>query len=109
MVRRARVHLVVEVVEHTGHAPRLDVLVVAGGVGPHRGLDGAGVLAEAVALRELGEDRPGLVARDHWRRVCCPRHLSMDFLEKIQAPSSWSDGMRRSVASDASARSSMPR
>ncbi len=60
MVRRPRVHLVVEVVQHPGDAPPLDVLAVALGVRAHRGLHGPGVLAQAIALRELGEQRPGL-------------------------------------------------
>jgi len=60
MVRGARVHLVVEVVQHSGHAPRIGILSVAVGVGAHGGFDGTGVLAEAIALGELGEDRPGV-------------------------------------------------
>src|SRR5436853_6220034 len=99
MMGCARVHLVVEVVEHAGDAPGVRVFVVAAGVGAHRGFDGAGVLAEAVALGELGEDRPGLVAREHWRRVCCTRHLSMDSSENTQTSSSYTEGLRRSVES----------
>src|SRR5712691_1870220 len=109
MVRRARMHLVVEVVEYAGPTPRVQILAVPASVGAHGGFDGAGVFAEAVALRELGENRPGVVARNHCRRVCWLRHLSIDFLENIQAPSSWTEGMRRSVASDASLPSSMAR
>src|SRR5205823_14293520 len=107
--RGARVHLVVEVVEHARHPPRVRILAVLRRVGPHRGLDGAGVLAEAVALGELGEDRPGVLAGDHVRRCCWLRHLSIDFFENTQLPSCWSDGMRRSVASRARVVSSIAR
>src|SRR4030095_14111465 len=103
------VHLVVEIVEHAGQAPLVEVLAVAPGVGAHGRLDGAGVLAEAVALGELGENCPGVIARDHARRVCWLRHLSIDFFENIHAPSSCTQGMRRSVASDVSWPSSMAR
>src|SRR3989449_1549186 len=109
MVRGARVHLVVEVVERARRTPRVWILAVLRRVGAHRGLDGAGVLAEAIALRELGEDRPGELARDHVRRCCWLRHLSIDFFEKTQRPSSWSDGMRRSVARRTRVVSSMAR
>src|SRR5439155_948906 len=110
MVWGARVHLVVEVVERARRSPRVWILAVLRRVGAHRGLDGASVLAEAIALRELGEDRPGELARDHVRRRrCWLRHLSIDFFEKTQRPSSWSDGMRRSVASRTRVVSSMAR
>src|SRR5207248_1896668 len=62
MMRSPGVHLVVEVVEHAGDAPALGVFAEAGGIGPHRGLDRARVLAQAVALGELGQDRPRVVA-----------------------------------------------
>src|SRR3990172_3779212 len=65
--------------------------------------------AEAVAPGDLGEDGPGGVAADHGRRACWLRHLSIDFLEKTQAPLSWSEGVRRSVASCARVRSSIAR
>src|SRR3989442_6491418 len=109
MVRSARMHLVVEVVEYAGPTPRVQILVVPASVRAQGGFDGAGVFAEAVAFRELGENRPRVVASNHCRRVCWLRHLSIDFLENIQAPSSWTEGMRRSVASDASLPSSMAR
>src|SRR5438874_10423960 len=109
MVRAARMHLVVEVVKHARRAPGVLILTVLRGVGAHRGLDGARVLTEAVALGELDEDRPGAFARDHVRRCCWLRHLSIDFFENTQRPSSWSDGIRRSVARRASVVSSMAR
>src|SRR2546425_4003316 len=59
MVRRARMHLVVEVVEYAGPTPRVQILAVPASVGAHGGFDGAGVFCEVVALRELGESRPG--------------------------------------------------
>src|SRR5437870_2395846 len=109
MVRGARVHLIVEIVERARRPPRVRILAVLRRVGAHGGLDGAGVLAEAVALRELDEDRPRELARDHDRRCCWLRHLSIDFFEKTQRPSSWSDGMRRSVARRTRVVSSMAR
>src|SRR2546425_4964385 len=105
----AGVLLVVEVGGRARRTPRVWILAVLRRVGAHRGLDGAGVLAEAIALRELGEDRPGELARDHVRRCCWLRHLSIDFFEKTQRPSSWSDGMRRSVARRTRVVSSMAR
>jgi hypothetical protein len=57
MVRRARVHFVVEVVEHARDPPRAFVIrTIAAGVGAHRRFDGARVLAEALAFRELGQN-----------------------------------------------------
>src|SRR6266446_6478871 len=47
MVRRARMHLVVEVVEYAGPTPRVQILAVPASVGAHGGFDGAGVFAEA--------------------------------------------------------------
>ena len=77
-------HLVVEVVEHAGDAPPLGVLAVALGVGAHRGLDGPGVLAQAIALGELREERPGLRAGQSpvSSGACSP---------------SWSDGLAQPV------------
>src|SRR5256885_17268876 len=85
------------------------VLSVPKGVRAHRGLDGAGVLAETVAPGELDEDGPGVRAPDHVRRACWLRHLSMDFFEKTHAPLTWSAGMRRSLASARRAASSIAR
>src|SRR3990172_4761778 len=107
MLRRDRVHLVVEVVEHAGRAPRLGVLAVACRIGPHGGLDGQRVLAEAVGLGELRQQDPGaVVVHQDRERV---RHLSIDFLENPHCPSCPSAGMRRSAAIRLSVSASMER
>src|SRR5215470_3015469 len=107
MVRRGRVHLVVEVVEHAGDAPRLGIAAVALRVGAHGCFDGERVLAKTVRLREFGEEGPGpCPVHQAPLRV---RHLSMDFLEKSHWPSCSRAGMRRSAASRVSASASMER
>src|SRR5262249_20532169 len=110
MVWRAWVHLVIEVVEHAGDAPLFGVFTVPPGVCAHRRLDRPGVFAEAVAVGELRQDRPGRRAI-HYVRVTCfsVRHLSMDFLEKMKLPSTSMQGMPRWTASWVSAASSMAR
>src|SRR5262249_9972495 len=110
MLWRPRVHLVVEVMEHAGDAPLFGVFTVPPGVRAHRRLDRPGVLAEAVALGELGQDRPGRRAVHYVRVTCfCVRHLSMDFLEKTKLPLISIQGIPRWTASWVSAASSMAR
>src|SRR5207249_5530101 len=110
MVRRTGMHLVVEVVEHAGDAPRLGIFAVASSVRAHRRLHGSGVLAQAVAVGELGQDRPGRGAIHYLRVTClCVRHLSMDFFEKSQLPLTSMQGMPRWAASCVSVASSIAR
>src|SRR5262245_18082617 len=107
MMRRLRMHLVVEVMEHARHAPAFRVLAVAPGVGAHGGLHGQGVLPETVGLGELGEEGPGPgPIHQVWRRDL---HLSMDFLEKSHCPSYSRAGLRRSEAIHWSVSASMER
>src|SRR5438270_303976 len=61
-------HLVVEVVQQSDDAPLVNVLscaAVVRGRGAHRGLDGEGVLAQALPLRVLAEQFPRFPARRH--------------------------------------------
>src|SRR5574342_895611 len=107
VLRRHRVHLVVEVVEHAGRAPRLRVLAVARGVGAHGRLHRQGVLAEALGPGEFRQQDPGTVAVHQARERV--RHLSIDFLENTHCPSCSSDGMRRSAAMRLSVSASIER
>ena len=62
MLVESGVDLVVEVVEERGRAPEVLVLAELPRVGADRGLDGEGVAQERLALRVLGEGRPGAFA-----------------------------------------------
>ena len=66
---KIRIALVVEVVEHPDHPPALRVLAELLGVGAHAGLDGEHVPPQALGLRPLAEQRPGLVARHGQRHA----------------------------------------
>src|SRR4029453_1205628 len=107
MVRGRGVHLVVEVVEHARHPPRLGIGAVTAGGGTHGRFHGQRVLAETVGLREFGEEGPGpRPVHDAPVRV---RHLSIDFLENSHWPSCSIAGMRRSTARSLRASASMER
>ena len=62
MIGRRRIALVVEVVEQRDDAPLLLVLAERARVAADGGLDGERVLAQALALGPLGQQRPGRVA-----------------------------------------------
>ena len=62
MVRRIRIHLVVEVVDQAHHAPLLLAFAAfteTARIRPHARLDGQRMLAQAFALRVLAEQLPG--------------------------------------------------
>src|SRR4029078_1108875 len=77
VILQVRILLVVEIVEERGIAPEQLVLAELAGVAAHRGLDGEGVLQQALALGVRREQRPGAragnrqqvgkVGRHRWR------------------------------------------
>ena len=60
MVLRIGIALVVEVVQQRDGAPVVFVLAELPRVAAHRGLDAEHVLPQALALRVLGHQRPGV-------------------------------------------------
>ena len=62
MIAERRPALVVEVVQQRGDAPAFLVLAELLRVAAHGGLDGQRVLQQAVALRVLGQEGPGIVS-----------------------------------------------
>ena len=62
MVRGIGPALIVEIVQQPDDAPFLFVFVQLAGIGPHRRFDGQHVLAQALALRVLTNQRKCVVA-----------------------------------------------
>src|SRR5690349_20152812 len=70
MLVKGGVALVVEVVDQPGDPPVFHILAEFFGIVAHRTLDGQHVLAQAVALHPLRDERPGFVAGGCMGRDC---------------------------------------
>ena len=70
VVRRVRIHLVVEVVDQRHHAPLLLILTKLTRVGPHARLNGQGVLPQVLALGALAQQFPGRLTIHHSLLFC---------------------------------------